>query len=159
MAKKKKEISFVEQMRLLHRAGLTHKGAPAVSAKQYEDLDELSLRIKKILEITERNYLKPGKMLFFVMYDIENNKVRTLISKYLLKKGCQRVQKSIFFAEAERKVFNQIKKDLKEVQETYENNDSIFLVPVSTDQLRAMKVIGQNVDFDLITDQKNTLFF
>lgn len=159
MAKKKKEISFVEQMRLLHRAGLTHKGSPSVPEKEYEDMDELSLRIKKILEITERNHLNPGKMLFFVMYDIENNKVRALISKYLLKNGCQRVQKSIFFANTERKVFNQIKKDLKEVQETYENNDSIFLVPVSTDQLRAMKVIGQNVDFDLIIDQKNTLFF
>ena len=93
------------------------------------------------------------------MYDIENNKVRTLISKYLLKKGCQRVQKSVFFAESERSVYNEIKKDLLEVQESYDNNDSIFLVPVSTDQMRAMKVIGQNIDFDIVIQEKNTLFF
>ncbi len=80
MTKKRKEISFVEQMRLLHRAGLTHKGiAVPPSAKDYEDMEALSMRIKKILEITERYHLTPSKMLFFVMYDIENNKVRTLL--------------------------------------------------------------------------------
>jgi hypothetical protein len=45
------------------------------------------------------------------------------------------------------------------VQECYENNDSILLVPVSTDEIKAMKVIGQNIDFDLILKNKNTLFF
>ena len=42
---------------------------------------------------------------------------------------------------------------------TGNNNDSIFLVPVSTDEIRAMSVIGQNIDFDLILQNKNTLFF
>lgn len=156
--KKKAEISFVEQMRLLHRAGLTHSKS-ATAHKQYDEIDDLSLRIKKILEIKERNHLESSKMLYFVMYDIENNKVRTLISKYLLKKGCQRVQKSIFFAESERSVFNEIKADLLGVQEAYDNNDSIFLVPISTDQMRAMKIIGQNVDFDIVIKGKNTLFY
>jgi CRISPR-associated protein Cas2 len=32
-------------------------------------------------------------------------------------------------------------------------------VPVSTDELRAMKIIGQNIDVDLIVRNKNTLFF
>jgi len=160
MTKKKKELSFVEKMRLLHRAGLTHRGASYEPMQlDYEDIDELSLRIKKILEINAHYKLNPGNMLYFIMYDIENNKVRTLIAKYLINKGCQRVQKSIFFAETKRSVYNEIKKDLVEVQHTYENNDSIFLVPISTDQLRAMKVIGQNINFDLITGSTNTLFF
>ncbi len=98
-------------------------------------------------------------MLFFIMYDIENNKVRTQIAKYLIKKGCLRVQKSIFFAEAERKVFNDIHSDLKAIQELYDNMDSIFFVPVSSDQLRAMKIVGQSIDFELIAGNKNTLFF
>lgn len=98
-------------------------------------------------------------MLFFIMYDIENNKVRTQIAKYLIKKGCLRVQKSIFFAETERKVFNEIHSDLKDIQELYDNMDSIFFVPVSSDQLRAMKIVGQSIDFELITGNKNTLFF
>jgi CRISPR-associated protein Cas2 len=37
----------------------------------------------------------------------------------------------------------------KEVQDCYENEDSILLVPVSTDEIRAMKMIGVNIDFDL----------
>ena len=93
------------------------------------------------------------------MYDIENNKVRTSIAKYLIKNGCLRVQKSIFFAESERSVFNKINSDLKHIQKLYENDDSIFMVPVSADQMRAMKIIGQNTDFDLIIGNKNTLFF
>ena len=156
--KKKSEMSFVEKMLLLHKAGLTHNNMSS-ETKDYDEIDDLSLRIKKILEISERNHLDSKKMLYFVMYDIENNKVRTLISKYLIKKGCQRVQKSIFFAESERSVYNEIKKDLLEVQESYDNNDSIFLVPVSTDQMRAMKIIGQNIDFDIVIQGKNTLFF
>jgi CRISPR-associated protein Cas2 len=158
MGKKKKVYSFVEQMLLLHKAGLTHKKS-ATNIEDFDDLDDLSIRIKKILEISNRNHLNSAKMLYFIMYDIENNKVRTLISKYLIRQGCQRVQKSIFFAESDRLVYNNIKKDLLEVQESYENNDSIFLVPVSTDQLRAMKVIGQNIDFDIVLENKNTLFF
>lgn len=98
-------------------------------------------------------------MIYFVMYDIENNKVRSLISKYLLKKGCMRVQKSIFLADTDRKVYDDIRKDLHEVQQCYDNNDSILLVPVSTDEIQAMKIIGQNIDVDLILKNRNTLFF
>lgn len=97
-------------------------------------------------------------MIYFIMYDIESNKVRTLVAKYLIRKGCTRVQKSIFIASTERPVFDEIRKDLKEVQECYDNSDSILLVPVSTDEIRAMKVIGQNIDFDLALKNKNTLF-
>ena len=98
-------------------------------------------------------------MLFFVMYDIENNRIRNYIAKYLERMGCVRVQKSIFFASLERHKFEVIYQNLKEVQEVYENEDSIILVPVSTDEIRSMKVIGQNVDFDLMMGNKKTMFF
>jgi CRISPR-associated endonuclease Cas2 len=160
MNKKEKELTFVQKMRLFRRAGFTHRGASYEEMGiDYEEIDELSIRIKKILEINEHFKLNPGNMLYFIMYDIENNKVRTLIAKYLINKGCQRVQKSIFFAETKRAVYNEIKKDLVAVQQTYENTDSIFLVPVSTDQLRAMKVIGKNINFDIISGSTNTMFF
>lgn len=93
------------------------------------------------------------------MYDIESNKVRTLISKYLERKGCIRIQKSIFLADLDRTIFEEIRSDLVEVQSSYENNDSIILVPISTDYLQSMKIIGQSVNVDIITKNKNTLFF
>lgn len=98
-------------------------------------------------------------MIFFVMYDIESNKVRRVVSKYLLHQGCTRIQKSVFLADNDRLVYNQIKKDLKEVQECYENEDSIILVPVSTDEIQAMKVIGRNIDADLVLKTRNTIIF
>lgn len=160
--KGKQELSFVEKMLMHKKAGFTHTGASYETTKSEDDkdqLEDLSVRIKKILEISQRNHLNASDMLYFIMYDIENNKVRTAISKYLIKNSCQRVQKSIFFAESKRAVFNKIHADLKAIQEMYENTDSIFFVPVSTDQLRAMKIIGQNTDFDLVIGSKNTLFF
>jgi len=158
--KKKKDLTFVEQVQLIHRAGLEGKSSKKSKSNPHTDnLDSLQERIKIILNITKKTKIKAGNMLYFIMYDIQNNKIRTLISKHLLKKGCQRVQKSIFFAESERKVYNEIVNDLKHIQEAYENEDSIFFVPVSSDQLRAMKMIGQNIDFDIIAKNKNTLFF
>ncbi len=98
-------------------------------------------------------------MLFFVMYDISSTKVRNQIVKYLLKNGCLRVQKSIFLADLPLSKYNQIRDDLVEVQQCYENEDSILIVPISTDYLQAMKIIGQQIDIDLIMKKKNTLFF
>lgn len=160
MAKKKKGLTFVEQVKLIHKAGLEGKSNNTTSPGKHSDnIDSLQKRIKIILNITQKPKIEAGNMLYFIMYDIQNNKIRTMISKYLLKKGCQRVQKSIFFAESPRKIYTEIVSNLKQVQETYENDDSIFFVPVSTDQLRAMKMIGRNIDFDIIAKNKNTLFF
>ena len=45
------------------------------------------------------------------------------------------------------------------VQAAYENNDSILVVPISTDHLRSMKIIGQTIAIDVIMHSKNTMFF
>ena len=156
---KKIPPSFGDVMRKLNRSGL--EGSPPAN-KKWDDgseVEALSNRIQRILGIFKRQNGDPALMVYFVMYDIENNKVRTLIAKYLLKKGCTRVQKSIFLADTERKVFDEIQKDLKEVQECYDNDDSILLVPVSFDLLQSMRMIGKNVDFDLILKKRNTLIF
>lgn len=52
-----------------------------------------------------------------------------------------------------------IAQKLTEIQKMYDNNDSILIVPLSEDYARAMKIIGQEVDIDLILHSKNTLFF
>jgi len=98
-------------------------------------------------------------MLFFVMYDIEDKRVRNLVSKYLVKKGCTRIQKSIFLADLPSSKYEKIRNDLTEVQAAYENLDSILVVPISTDYLKSMKIIGKNISVDVITKSKNTLFF
>ena len=98
-------------------------------------------------------------MLFVIMYDIESNKVRYNVVKYLERMGCYRIQKSIFLANLSIEKYENIKKSLVEVQSLYENHDSIIVCPVSSDILRSMKIIGQNINLDIITQSKNTLFF
>ena len=97
--------------------------------------------------------------MFVVMYDIESNKVRYNVVKYLERMGCHRIQKSIFLANLSIEKYESIKNDLAEVQSLYDNHDSILVCPVSSDLLRSMKVIGQNINLDIITHSKNTLFF
>lgn len=159
MARKKKtETGFVERMLKLQRAG--------IDGNQYtnrepdaEESPDINETIRRLFLITETQKRRAENMIFFVMYDIESNKVRTLIAKYLEKKGCTRIQKSIFLADTDRSVFEQIRSDLAEVQACYENNDSLLLVPISTDYLQSMKVIGKSVNVDIITKNVNTLFF
>ncbi len=156
MSRKKKELSFKQKINLIKNAKIKQT---STDKRKIEKLPDLDSRIKKILEISNEKNKNKLKMLFFVMYDIENNKVRTEISKYLIKNGCARIQKSIFFASADRKTYKELHSTLSEVQQSYQNNDSIVFVPISTDEVKSMKIIGKNIDFDIVTGNRNTLFF
>ena len=156
--KKRPPLSLAAQAKKLLEAGIG--GSPKVVVKDSSDLlSPLENRIKNLLGLTESRKKRQDRMLFFVMYDIESNKVRRLVCKYLIREGCSRVQKSIFLADLPIDIYNKIKTDLAEIQTLYDNEDRIIVLPVSTDYLRMMKVIGKNVDIDVITHTKNTLFF
>jgi CRISPR-associated endonuclease Cas2 len=156
--KKQTDMGFVQKVLKLQHAGISGIRAPN-RISQFDkivDINETIHRLFNIVNITKRSQ---SAMIFFVMYDIESNKVRTLVSKYLEKKGCTRIQKSIFLGDLDRLIFDEIRSDLVDVQSCYENNDSIILVPISTDYLQSMKVIGKSVNVDIITKNLNTLFF
>lgn len=157
--KKRKEPSFVQKMQKLIRSGLEGSRCPNPLANDVDHLQSIDERVKRMLGIVNNIHRKPSNMLFFVMYDIESNKVRNQVVKYLEKKGCARVQKSIFLADLDSSVYEVIRNDLSAVQAAYDNQDSILIVPLSTDYLRAMKMIGQNINLDVITHSKTTLFF
>jgi CRISPR-associated endonuclease Cas2 len=157
--KKKEPPGFVEIMRKLTKSGLKGSPSPNRIISKLDEIITLEERIEKILGIIKNNNRPAENMIFFVMYDIEDDKVRTQIFKYLLRMGCSRVQRSVFLADLPNDKYDQIRKDLTEVQAAYDNNDSILVVPISTDYLTAMKIIGQTIDIDVITGKKNTLFF
>ena len=158
--KKKPPLSFVQKMKALSESGISGSPRPSVGSEENGDnLLPLAVRIDRILGLTEKAKKQNGRMLFFVMYDIESDKVRRLVVRYLQKSGCTRVQKSIFLAESPVATYNRIREDLAEVQAVYDNQDSIIVLPVTTDYLRMMKIIGREVNIDIITKTKNTLFF
>ena len=158
-SKKRKPIDYITLLRRLAHAGVSGSPPPNHPHVYDDDVGSVEERVQRVLGLVNRKERKPSDMLFFVMYDIESNKVRRLVAKYLLQKGCTRVQRSIFLADLDAATYHQIRADLTEVQAAYDNHDSILVVPVSTEQIRAMKVIGQSIDIDIITHTHNTLFF
>jgi CRISPR-associated endoribonuclease cas2 len=122
-------------------------------------MQTLQERVDFLMGVVNNPTRPATNMLFFVMYDIESDKVRYHIAKYLERKGCTRIQRSIFLADLDKKVYDLIKSDLEEVQSLYDNHDSIIVCPVSTDQLKAMKIIGEDISIGIITHSRNTLFF
>lgn len=155
----KKKLSFVDKMRMMARAGLEGSPSPNRVSNDYDPMDPIEERVRRMLGIINGEKRRATNMTFFVMYDISSNKVRNQVVKYLIQKGCTRVQRSIFLADLDAKVYNEIREDLAAVQQAYENEDSILIVPLSTDYLKSMKIIGQNIDIDVITKCKHTLFF
>ncbi len=160
MSKKKQhtEISYAERLRYLKKAGLIGNRAVASKIIVYDQLESIPERVEKILNIVKTSK-NSENMLYFVMYDIEDNKIRKYLARYLLEKGCVRIQKSVFLASTDRKIYNEISSTLKEVNSMYANNDSIVLIPVSTDELRAMHLIGREIDIKMFTDKPNSLIF
>jgi len=156
---KKAAITFSEKLLRIKQAGFKNLRAPDVLDPYLDKLGTVDERIDRIFRVLNQYKNNPGKMIFFIMYDIENNKVRNHISKYLIKKGCVRIQKSVFLIETERKNYQELHQTLKEVQEVYDNNDSILFIPLSVDELKAMKMIGQQIDVDFIMNNRSTLFF
>lgn len=158
------DISLMAMLDKQRRAGISDNNqiiearSIRISADD-EELPPLANRIAEILGIARNKQRPKTNMLYFVMYDIESNKVRRNVAKYLLRMGCTRVQESIFLADTPREKYEKIRDDLIKVQAMYENQDSILVVPISTDMLRSMKVIGKSINLDIITQSVNTLFF
>lgn len=157
MAKKRIELTLPQRLAKLKHAGVEGSRMISKNSPEWEPMDSLEERVKQLLGIVSN--AKVTDMLFFVMYDIESNKVRQQIAKYLLKMVCFRVQRSIFLAELDPEKYERIRSDLTEVQSYYDNHDSILIVPVSTDLIKSMKIIGKSIDVDIIMRTKNTLFF
>ena len=155
-----KSVAFDLKARLekLAAAGLT-VGTARECDETEKELLPLSDRIKLILGIVKDRPLKPGIVTYLIMYDITSNKVRRLVAKYLLSKGCMRVQKSVFMTSSSNPLFQEIYETLKDVNSYYENEDSIILVPVNVADVRSMKLIGKNVGIAIIVDPPSTIFF
>lgn len=156
MRKKRKEKTLFEKIRKIRNAGLD-PGVPLHYDEEH--LPPVSERINKLKAMLEKSVLrKPGYVMFFIMYDIEHNKIRTNIAKYLLRKGCVRIQKSVYFADIKRSVFIEIQKTLKDINGMYDNDDSIFFIPISEDHLNNLRVVGRNIDFEYMTKHVSTMF-
>jgi CRISPR-associated protein Cas2 len=155
MPRKKPKLTLEEQNSLWQKTAL-----PSLQPGELSGLDNLPEYFARFLDWFQQNTSKtPDEMYCFIMYDIQNNKVRRLVAKYLEKQGCIRVQKSVFFARMPRKMHRDVLEILRKAQNCYENQDTILVLPVGEDMLNALTCIGKNFELELITSPKHTLFF
>ena len=96
-------------------------------------------------------------MIAWVLYDIQENKPRTKVAKLCKQAGLYRVQKSVFLG-----TLTAHEKDTLELQiqeEIDEDTDSVYIFPMSKNELRDTVLLGQAFDKDLVTDEVRELFF
>lgn len=96
-------------------------------------------------------------MIVWVLYDIESNSTRNKVAKFCKQAGLYRVQYSVFLG-----TLNPNQKDTLQLQiEDLINvdKDSVYIFPMSKDELKSTALLGQAFDKKLITDEVSALFF
>lgn len=90
------------------------------------------------------------------MYDIEDDRARTKIAKACLQSGLYRVQYSVFLGtiDADRK--DSLQLQIEELMD--EEVDSVYIFPMSKDELQETQLLGQAFDKDMVTDEVKSLF-
>jgi CRISPR-associated protein Cas2 len=90
------------------------------------------------------------------MYDIKDDKARAKIAKACQQSGLYRVQYSVFLGtiDADRK--DELYLRIEELMN--EEVDSVYIFPMSKDELQDTELLGQAFDKDMVTDEVKSLF-
>ena len=96
-------------------------------------------------------------MICWVLYDIKKNRSRTKVAKKCMLSGLYRVQKSVFLGSLEDNDKDTLELEINEWID--EETDSVYIFPMSKNELRQTSLLGQAFDKKLITDEVKALFF
>jgi CRISPR-associated protein Cas2 len=96
-------------------------------------------------------------MIVWVMYDIKKDKARTKVAKICQQAGLYRVQYSVFLGTLDKNRFDSIQLQVTELID--EDNDSVYIFPMSKNELQQTVLLGQAFDKDFVTDEVRSLFF
>lgn len=108
--------------------------------------------------LTSHTYVNMQQTRFMVLYDIQDDKIRNYISKYLERNGLKRVQKSVFIGTVKPSLFEEMKTDLEEANALYENSDSIMFIKLSRPFSQCIHIIGEKTTFDNRIPQNGVVF-
>jgi CRISPR-associated endonuclease Cas2 len=122
------------------------------------DKDSSSIGLERVWNFLHINFENPRAMNCFIFYDIQDSKIRLHVAKYLLKKGAQRIQKSVYLANISKKIYSEIFEILKELEEVLQENDSIFMVPIGEYHLEELKMIGKDMDMSFSRSNQHVIF-
>lgn len=96
-------------------------------------------------------------VVFLVMYDISDDKVRRYVSDFLLREGLTRIQKSVFLGKRPVAAYRILADKLKEMNAMYRNEDSILVMPLPEDKAYRMRVIGLDLDVRMVLARPNVI--
>jgi len=96
-------------------------------------------------------------MICWVMYDISNNKIRSKVAKACEQSGLTRVQFSVYLGTIESNDKDTLEIRVKDLID--EDNDKVYIFPMSKDELKDTVLLGQAFDKKLITDEIREMFF
>lgn len=123
-------------------------------------LPPIEERVQSVGALFSEMTKKPkSEMVVLITYDITSNKIRKKVSDYLEGIGCERIQKSVFLGQIDKRSFREIQETVYALQQSYENEDSIVFLPVSESELMGMRMVGKEIDMTFALKRQNTLFF
>ncbi|UII27647.1 CRISPR-associated endonuclease Cas2 [Fulvivirga maritima] len=96
-------------------------------------------------------------MITWVMYDIKKDKPRGKIAKACLHAGLYRVQYSVFLGMLTANQQDTLSLLLEELID--EETDSVYIFPMSKEELNRTVLLGQAFDKEFVTDEIRSLFF
>ncbi len=96
-------------------------------------------------------------MICWVLYDIKKDKPRTKVAKICKQSGLYRVQKSVFLGSLEDNEKDTLELSVSDLID--EETDSVYIFPMSKNELRQTALLGQAFDKKLVTDEVKSLFF
>lgn len=95
-------------------------------------------------------------MIYWVLYDIRNDRARNKVAKCCLQAGLYRVQWSVFLGEIGDNGKDELQLQIEELIDAAE--DKVYIFPMSRQELRQTVLLGQAFDKKLVTDQVKALF-
>jgi len=96
-------------------------------------------------------------MLVWVIYDIVENKTRTLVAKACKQYGLYRVQKSAFLGNLNKNEIDELFIKSRDVID--QEVDSVYIFPMCEDDFKKVKLLGQAFDKSLVKDEIIAKFF
>jgi len=96
-------------------------------------------------------------MIAWVLYDIQKDKARTKVAKLCKQAGLYRVQKSVFLGTLTANEKDTLELQIEELID--EEVDSVYIFPMSKNELQDTVLLGQAFDKGMVTDEVRELFF
>ena len=95
-------------------------------------------------------------MLVWVIYDISDNRIRSMVAKLCKNYGLFRVQKSAFLGDLNR---NESDSLALECEAAIEESDSVYVFPICDDCFDKIKLIGAGFDREMVAGMTITKVF